>query len=283
MRCLFTALMAALFFSACGQDSGNAGKAEARPAAAAKAAKVEGQLGIPAVLSHALPLAECLAEQSSETEAATSVCPSFILLALDYMVQECAAAAGKLQPATEPEAWILDVDDDGNSEMLVDLASNYLCYGAPSVFSCGSLGCPYFLYSPRGDGWTEIAAISAEDAPKIEVLAGTKGEPAVLRGGCVGERPCDELTHYQWNGAIYERAWIEFRGTPVDVVAGGLWTLTQDAPVVSAPKKGAAVIDEYPAETAMVVLGNARGAPYSYVSPCNACRRGFVETALLVK
>jgi hypothetical protein len=33
----------------------------------------------------------------------------------------------------------------------------------------------------------------------------------------------------------------------------------------------------------MIVIGIARGAPYSFVSPCNGCRRGFVETALLTK
>ena len=282
MRFLFTALIAVLLVSACGQDSGKEAEQE-KVTAAAEAAKVEAQLGTPAVLSHNLPLGECLAEQSSETAVETSTCPTFILLALDYMIQECTSAGGTLQPAPEGQAWLLDVDDDGKNEMLVDLTSNYVCQGAPSVSSCGSLGCPYFLYAQRGDGWAEIAAINAMDAPKIEVLAGTKGEPAVLRGGCAGDRPCDELTHYQWNGAIYERAWIEYRGTPVDVVAGGLFTLTKDAPVLTAPKPGSAVIEEYPAGTAMVVLGNARGQPYQYVSPCNACTPGFVETAVLAK
>jgi len=31
----------------------------------------------------------------------------------------------------------------------------------------------------------------------------------------------------------------------------------------------------------MVVIGAAREAPYKYVSPCNGCRRGFVEAAML--
>ena len=281
MRFLCTALIAALCFSACGQDSGKAAKEKA--AAATKAAKVEAEIGTPAVLAHNLPLAECIAEHSSDTDAASSTCPTFILLAFDYLTEECTAAGGELKAAEEPEAWMLDVEDDGKNEMLVDLTSNFLCYGAPSASSCGSLGCPYFLYSARGDGWVEIGAISAGDAPKIEVLPSSEGVPATLRGGCVGERPCEELTHYTWNGNIYQRGWIEFRGTPVDVVAGGLWTLTKDAGVLTAPKKGAHVIDEYPAGTAMVVLGNARGQPYQYVSPCNACRRGFVETALLAK
>ena len=281
MRFLFCSLIAALLFSGCGQDSGKAAKDKRT---AATEAKVEAELGVPAELSRELPLTECLAEQSSESDVETSACPTFILLALDYMIQECTAAEGTLKPAAEPQAWTLDVEGDGKKEMLVDLTSNYICYGAPSVSSCGSLGCPYFLYSPRGDSWVEIGAVNAADAPKIEALPAKAGEPATLRGGCVGERPCDELTHYQWNGAIYERKWIDFRGTPVDVVAaGGLWTLTQDAGVLTAPKKNAHVIDEYPAGTAMVVLGTARGQPYQYVSPCNACRHGFDETALLTK
>lgn len=283
MRFLFTALIAALFFSACGQDSGKAAKEKA--AAATEAARLEAELGTAAVLSHSLPLAECLAEQTSaaDAEAASSTCPTFITLALDSMMQDCAAAGGELKPAEEPEAWLLDVEVDGKNEMLVDLNRNYVCYGAPSVFSCGSLGCPYFLYSARGAGWVEIGAVSADDAPKIEVLAGDAGVPAPLRGGCQGEKPCSELTHYEWNGNIYNRAWIEFRGHVVDVVPGGLWTLTQDAAVRSSPMKNGAVIDEYEAGTAMVVLGTARGKPYQYVSPCNACRRGFVETAALSK
>jgi hypothetical protein len=43
------------------------------------------------------------------------------------------------------------------------------------------------------------------------------------------------------------------------------------------------VLDEYPAGTAMVVIGAARDAPFQFVSPCNACRRGFVEAAALAK
>jgi hypothetical protein len=33
----------------------------------------------------------------------------------------------------------------------------------------------------------------------------------------------------------------------------------------------------------MIVIGTAREGPYSFVSPCNACRRGFVESVLLAK
>lgn len=281
MRVLFIAVIATLFFSACGQDSGKAAKDKA--IAATEAARLEAELGTAAVLSRSLPLADCMAEHASETDVASSTCPTFILLAFDYLTQECTAAGGELKAAEEAEAWTLDVEGDGKDEMLVDLTRNFICYGAPAVFSCGSIGCPYFLYSRRGAGWVEIGAVSADDAPKIEVLAGEPGVPAPLRGGCQGERPCSELTQYEWNGNIYNRAWIEFRGYVVDVVPGGLWTLTKDAPVRAAPAKNGPVIDEYETGTAMVVLGSARAKPYQYVSPCNACRRGFVETEALAK
>ena len=53
--------------------------------------------------------------------------------------------------------------------------------------------------------------------------------------------------------------------------------------MIDAPGKKGQVIEEYPAGTAVIVIGTAREGPYSFVSPCNACRRGFVETALLKK
>jgi hypothetical protein len=92
-----------------------------------------------------------------------------------------------------------------------------------------------------------------------------------------------ELTHYEWKGEAYDRTWITFRGHQIDVAPGGLLTLTSDAAVLASPRKDGQVLDEYPQGTAMVVIGTARGLPYQFVSPCNACRRGFVETALLAK
>jgi hypothetical protein len=69
----------------------------------------------------------------------------------------------------------------------------------------------------------------------------------------------------------------------VDVAPGGLMNLTQDAAVIDAPGRKGQVLDEYPVGTAMIVIGTAREGPYSFVSPCNACRRGFVDSALLRK
>ena len=60
-------------------------------------------------------------------------------------------------------------------------------------------------------------------------------------------------------------------------------TLTADSAVIDAPSNKGQVLEEYPAGTTVIVIGTAREGPYSFVSPCNACRRGFVETALLKK
>ena len=239
--------------------------------------------GVPAVLRKNIDLAPCLAEQSADAEAAVSSCPTYVLQSLDYMNRECSAAGGALQPMSEAGIWSLEVDGDTTSEVLIDLTQNFTCYGVPSVFSCGSLGCPYFLYSARGDSWVELGAVNADDAPGIEVLSSKAGTPATLRGGCTGQRPCSELTYYKWKGNAYQRSWIEYRGHMVDVVPNDLWMLTKDAPVLTAPSKDGQPIDDYPLGTAVVVIGNAREGGYKYVSPCNACRRGFVETKVLTR
>jgi hypothetical protein len=281
MRLLALCLTACLALAACGGDREQ--KSPEQKAADAQVAASKSATGAPATLTQNLPLVACLEEQAAAEATEASQCPNYILLALDSMTQMCVAAGGILQPAEQPEAWALDVNGDGQSEVLVDLNENYVCYGAPSVFSCGSLGCPYFLYTRRGDAWIELGALNADDAPKVEVLATKPGQHSTLRGGCLGERPCSELTHYEWKGSSYERTWIDYRGHVVDVVPGGLLTLTRDSGVRTAPAKNAPMLDEYPAGTAVVVIGNARSGPWQLVSPCNACRRGFVETAVLAK
>jgi hypothetical protein len=241
-------------------------------------------VGIPAVRTHRLDFAACLAEDMSSDAAQSSRCPSFALLSLDYMANQCSANGGTLRARLPSEAWALDVDGDASSEMLVDLVANFDCEGAPGVFACGSGGCPLLLYKRRDDTWAEIGAINADDGPGIEILPAPEGKFATLRGGCLGQQPCSEFTYYEWNGQAYARTWIDFKGHPVDVAPGGLMTLTQDTAVRDAPdaKKGQ-VLDEYPVGTAVIVIGTARDEPWSFVSPCNACRRGFVETALLAK
>jgi hypothetical protein len=274
---IFLAAMVGL--SACGGDPGQDITRTKRRNAQATAVA-----GVPAVRTSRLDFAACLVDDVAD-ETAQSRCPTFALLSLDYMSSQCTAHGGKLVARQPSEAWSLDVDGDASAEILVDLVGNFDCQGVPGAFACGTTGCPFLLYKKREDVWNEIGAINADDGPGIEVLPSEEGKFATLRGGCLGQQPCSEFTHYEWNGQKYLRTWIDFKGFPVDVApSGGLMILTEDSAVLDAPdaKKGQP-LDEYPVGTAVIVIGTARDAPYSFVSPCNACRRGFVATELLTK
>ena len=63
----------------------------------------------------------------------------------------------------------------------------------------------------------------------------------------------------------------------IDKRGGGqLFTTTDKLQVLSAPKAGSKVLDEYDKGAMMAVIGEATGTGYLYVSPCNACESGFV-------
>jgi hypothetical protein len=282
MRHILCVAATALILAACGGD--DAQQDVTRIKASRDAAKAAGPAGAPATRTTRLDFASCLAEDVADDEARATRCPSFALLSLDYMSAQCSTSGGTLTARQPSEAWSLDVDGDASAEVLVDLIGNFDCQGVPGVFACGSTGCPFLLYKKRGETWAELGAINADDAPGIEVLPADEGKYATLRGGCLGQQPCSEYTYYEWNGSEYARTWIDFKGHAVDVAPGGIMTLTQDSAVYDAPGgRKAQVLDEYPVGTAMIVIGTARGAPWSFVSPCNACRRGFVESALLTK
>jgi hypothetical protein len=279
MRILIAIMTATLALGACG---GGDAEHETTRAKRKIAAASQGIAGAPAVATHRLDFASCLADDLTDDAAQSSRCPSFALLSLDYIGAQCSAHGGTLKARQPSEAWSLDVDGDASAEVLVDLAANFDCEGAPGTLGCGSGGCPFLLFKKRGDTWAEIGAINADDAPAIQVLPADEGKYATLRGGCLGQEPCSEFVHYEWNGKGYARTWIDFKGHPVDVAAGGLRTLTQDSAVLDAPGgRRAQALDEYPVGTAMIVIGTAREGPYTFVSPCSSCRRGFVETALL--
>jgi hypothetical protein len=277
---LFQLAVCLALLAACDSGPGKATQSESVDEATAAMAE---QATIPAVLNKNIDLAACLADENAEPDTAIAPCPTYVLQSLDYMVTECSRVGGALQPMEEAGVWSLDVDADSRPEVLVDLTQNFTCYGAPSVFSCGSLGCPYFIYAQRGDAWVELGAVNADDAPSIEALPTLAGTPATLRGGCMGARPCSELTYYTWKANAYDRSWLEYRGHVVDIVPSSLLTLTKDASTLTAPSRNGQEIDKYPAGTTMVVIGAAREGSYKYVSPCNGCRRGFAEAAVLEK
>jgi hypothetical protein len=280
MRTFWAFLGSAILLAACGDDAGR----ETTRTSGKKAAATAQVAGAPATRTSRLDFASCLAEDMADDEARATRCPSFALLSLDYMNKQCSAGGGTLKARQPSVAWSLDVDGDASAEVLVDLIGNFDCEGAPTAFACGSTGCPFLLNKKRGDTWVEIGAINADDAPGIEVLPAEEGKYASLRGGCLGQQPCSEYAYYEWDGQEYKRTWIDFKGHAVDVTPDSLMTLTKDTAVLDSPGgRRAQPLDEYPVGTAMIVIGTARDAPYSFVSPCIGCRRGFVETALLAK
>jgi len=229
-------------------------------------------------------LGACLTIARKVAEPSEALCPGFIGAGLVEMIATCADVGGRLEPGQRPSLRSLDVDGDGRAEFLYDATENYRCDGAPSLFSCGSLGCPVSLFERHAGGWSTIGVMSAEDAPAAEVLTPAPGARyGTLRGGCAGDRPCEEWTYYLWDGSAYQDAMIEARGHWVDIANGGLWTLVKDMSVLAAPSPDAAVLERYPMGTEVVVIGDARGAPYKYVSPCNACQSGFIDPAALRK
>jgi hypothetical protein len=280
--CLAPLLLAPL--AACGRDGeAHAPRAAEGPPAAPPAAS-PGPAPRVAGTTHVtdIDLAACLRQARGETTAST--CPGYLLAGLPTMIEECAGVGGRLQAMEQSDAWSLDVDADGQAEILIDATQNFGCVGAASYFSCGSLGCPVTLYAKEKGGWQTLGSVTASDAPGIEVLpapAGTRYR--TLRGGCVGERPCDDLTHYTWQGESYAPTQIEAHGYWVDFAPEGLWTLTADVALREAPDEAGAVIERYPAGTVVAIIGKARDADWRYVSPCNACASGFVETGVLQK
>jgi len=226
-------------------------------------------------------LALCLRLAGDALQGEQPGCPSFLPVALRDPIERC-SEFGELVPQTESWIWSLDVDRDGVPEYLMDVAENYTCDGAPGVLACGSLGCPSPLYTGRAGVWEVIGYLNVLDAPGVELLAAPSGASyGSLRGGCGGTRPCDELTYYDWDGTAYVRTAVDVRGSWVDLTPIGVRVLSRDAPLLEEPTAGAAVIDLLPAGRDVIVLGEARDRPYHYVSPCNVCASGFIQTDAL--
>ena len=284
LKTAFGALIAAAL-AACGPDGKPASPGDgAAPAATAQSAAAAVDVVSVAAPYSAIDLDACLRIARNEPAGSGDRCPGFISASLVDTIATCAEVGGELVPLPQPSVQALDVNGDGLSEFLYDVTENYYCDGAPSILSCGSRGCPVLLAEQRDGAWHTIGYFNPIDAVAVEVLAPEPGSAyGVLRGGCVGQRPCDELTHYSRDGSTYAAAMIEAGQNWVDVAPGGLWTLVADTPVLAAPSPGAAVLAEFPAGTDVVVMGDARGAPWKYVSPCNACKSGFVPAEAMRK
>lgn len=227
-----------------------------------------------------IDLAYCLDVATRGTRPDPGRCPAFIVDSLAGGLATCREAGGRLVPVSVPQIWALDVNSDGQSEYVFELGANVGCEGAYSIFECGSLGCPQVLYEQRDGAWRDIAYLDAGAAESIELLAPAPGTPyRELRVGCAGEDPCNEFAHYPWTGERYTLERLEVRGHWVQVegAAQGLRGLTGEVTLRATPAPAGSPLGRYGGDTEVVILGEAKDAPYYYVSPCNACESGFIE------
>lgn len=203
-------------------------------------------------------------------------CPSPLVDAARSAERVCRDAGGMLGPTSNAEVWTVDVDADGRREYLFDITAGVFCDGAPGALSCGSLGCPFGLYQRRSNGWRSIGSIDAPDPRVVGVTA--SGD---LRVDCADPGECVEQRFYERAGEHFELSHLMVRGHRVAVTGSphGLRALSHAADLLDVPAAGGERLGRYPAGTLVAIIGSADG--YYYVSPCNACRSGFVEEAAM--
>jgi len=232
----------------------------------------------------AIDVGYCLKALGKSSRKESARCPGFLLDALEEAERTCGDVNGGLAAAESARIWSFDVNSDGHPEYLVNLEEIVECKGAPSVFSCGSLGCPALMYEQHARTWQLIGEIYADAMESIEAL-GTAGagRHRELRVGCQGENPCREYWFYEWRVGQYERERLEVRGFGVNfsTSAHGLFKLAAATALLAAPVADAPVIKRYDADTEVAIVGTAEQGDYYYVSPCNACESGFVPKSAI--
>ena len=235
-----------------------------------------------AVLLTGVSPAHCVAALERREAPDPLRCPSALREAIVEARTLCRDAGGRLSGENEGAVWAIDVNDDGRSELAFELDGNVTCADAWSVFSCGSLGCPKALYELREGAWIVVGNIAAE-WPEQLTLGDTRSADG-HRSIEVCERDCRERWIYEWQGETYDATRVEVGGTRVDVagsIHGGLYALAAETTVRANPRADGANVGSYAAGTGVAIVGTA--GDWYYVSPCNACDRGFVpRTALAI-
>jgi hypothetical protein len=229
-----------------------------------------------------IDLAHCFALAKSQERREEARCPAFVVAEIQAAMQTCSEVGGNLFPAPSATAWTADFNGDQQSEYLFELAANVGCEGAPSVFSCGSLGCPVAMYEQHDGAWQIIGAVSEGAPESLELLPGAgKSGYRDFRTGCIDPGPCAEYSHFGWTGQGYQVTKLDVRGFDVDVTGSihGLAGIPAGTPVLATPQQGAETLDRYDNNMEVIILGQA--GDYYYVSPCNACRSGFVPKGIV--
>lgn len=226
-----------------------------------------------------ISVAACLDEAADE-----AACPNTLREEFQAAARTCRDAGGTIAPIDPPGIWTFDVNADGRQEIAFNFDSTIVCENAWSIFSCGSSECPKVLYEQQAGEWRSIGALYAPSIDAVELVEGGAGEYRDLRVGCGADMECTEHWNYVWKDDSYVRTTIDVRGHRVDFEGSvhGIYPLTANTALLTTPDAARAeVIERYAAGWDMVVVGTAIAADYYYVSPCNACEKGFVPKSAL--
>jgi hypothetical protein len=228
-----------------------------------------------------LEMESCFAAIAAGGAADAATCPSFLMeTAIDAELL-CRDAGGTVGPIESADIWSIDVNGDDRPEHAFAIDDVVYCEGAPSLYSCGSLGCPKALYGERDGSWRLIGSLSALSRDDI-ALSGSMREDGYrdLVVGCTDREDCVRWT-YVWRDDSYEPESADVRGHRVEFADSvhGLFALGADTTLLATPAPDSARLDSYVAGTDVAIIGTA--GEYFYVSPCNACESGFVPAALI--
>jgi hypothetical protein len=240
----------------------------------------EAQASRAALLTGVSP-AHCVASLERREAPDPLRCPSALLGEIAEAQALCRDAGGRLSGASEGSVWAVDVNEDGRSELAFELDGNVSCSDAWSLFSCGSLGCSKTLYELRDRAWTAVGSIAAE-WPEQVALGASRSPDGHRSLEVCAQQDCAERWTYEWQGESYDTTSVEVRGTRVDIVGSirGFRPLGTETTVRAAPRENGAHVGRYPAGSEVGIVGAA--GDWYYVSPCNACERGFVPRAAIM-
>jgi hypothetical protein len=237
----------------------------------------EAQASSAALLTGVSP-AHCVASLERREAPDPLRCPSALHAATAEAQTLCRDAGGRLSGATEGAVWAIDVNEDGRSELAFELDGNLTCSDAWSIFACGSAACSKTLYELRDRAWTAVGSIAAQ-WPEQLTLGSARAADGHRSLEVCARQDCAERWTYEWQGESYDTTRVEVSGTRVDIAGSlqGLHPLAAEITVRAAPRASGTDLGRYPAGSDVAVVGTA--GDWYYVSPCNACERGFVPRA----
>jgi hypothetical protein len=238
----------------------------------------------PLATTTAVDAGSCVADAAASGGSNAAPCPAFLAQTVTDAWQLCRDAGGTLLPIESATVWTFDVNGDKRPEHAFEIGDVVRCDGAPSAFSCGSLGCPKGLYGEVAGAWRPIGALSASSRDSIELTATVHADGyRDLTIGCDPALACVERWQYLWRDGFYEADSVDVRGHRVAFADSvhGLYALVTDTTLLATPMAAGPALERYAAGTEVAIIGTAESGDHYYVSPCNACESGFVPASAL--